>query len=232
MKKLIITVFTSILLTSTAAFAGSIQVGVKASQAFIEATGTETTTAGTVTGGAKNTNSTSVDNSAPIAGAFVEYSFDSSLYGQEGNEITIGANMTFGDADVSDAIHSRTESAEDAAGSGTDGTPTYEARATVEDYVNYYVEVPLAGMIFVKLGYSQIDVITDEDQEHHGSYGNASLDGTNYGIGLKGMNGNMTWKVAYEATDWDSLSLTSTTSNTISADLDVDELALSVGYRF
>ena len=65
MKKLIITVLTSIMLTSTAALAGSIQVGVKASQAFLEATGTETTTAGSVTGGAANTNTTTVDNDVP-----------------------------------------------------------------------------------------------------------------------------------------------------------------------
>ena len=86
--------------------------------------------------------------------------------------------------------------------------------------------------MFVKLGLSQLDVITQEDADHEGSYGNTSLDGTNFGIGFKGLSGNYTWKVAYEATDWDELNLTSTTSNKITADLDVDELALSVGYRF
>lgn len=232
MKKLIITVLTSIMLTSTAALAGSIQVGVKASQAFIEATGTETTTAGSVTGGAANTNSTTVDNDVPIAGGYVEYSLDSSVLGQEGNEVTFGAHMTFGSADVSDKLSSRSETAEDAAGSGSSGSVTYSAQAEVENYVNYYVEVPLIGSMFVKLGYSEIDVNTKEDQDHHGSYADASLDGTNYGIGFKGMYGNYNWKLAYEATDWDTLNLTSTTSNKIAADLDVDELALSVGYRF
>ena len=140
--------------------------------------------------------------------------------------------MTFGSADVSDKISSRTETAEDAAGSGSTGSVTYSAQGEVENYVNYYVEVPIVGSMFAKLGYSEIDVITSEDQDHHGSYGNASLDGANYGIGFKGMYGNYNWKVAYEATNWDTLSLTSTTSNKISADLDVDELALSVGYRF
>ena len=43
------------------------------SQAFLEATGTETTTAGSVTGGAANTNTTTVDNSAPSL--FLEYSW-------------------------------------------------------------------------------------------------------------------------------------------------------------
>ncbi len=232
MKKLTITVLTSIMLMSTAAFAGSVQIGTKVSQAFLEATGTETTTAGTVTGGAANTNTTTVDNDVILPSLFVEYSLDSSVWGEDGNEITFGANYTFGEADVSDKISSRSESAEDAAGSGTSGAVTYSANAEVENYMNYYVEMPLAGSAFVKLGFSQIDVITKEDADHHGSYGDETLDGMNYGVGFKGMYGNYQWKIAYEATDWDELSLTSTTSNKITADLDVDELAVSVGYRF
>ena len=35
-----------------------------------------------------------------------------------------------------------------------------------------------------------------------------------------------------DGTDFDTLNLTSTTSNTISADIDTQQLALSVGYRF
>ena len=232
MKKLIIAVLTSLVLTGTTAFAGSIQIGTKASMAFIEASGNEKTTAGTVTGGTADTHSATANNNVGIASMFAEYSFDSSLWGQDGNEITLGANYVFGDADVSDSISSRSESAEDAAGSGSSGSVTYSANAMVEDYVNCYIEVPVQGAVFVKLGMSQIDVITQEDADHHGSYGDATLDGVNYGVGIKGLYGPLQVKLAYEATDWDQLKLTSTTSNTITADLDVDELALSVAYRF
>ena len=124
------------------------------------------------------------------------------------------------------------EVAEDAAGSGSTGTVTYSANAVVENYINYYVEMPLAGRAYVKLGFSQIDVLTKEDADHEGSYGDTSLDGVNYGVGIKGLYGPYQFKLSYETTDWDDLSLTSTTSNTISADLDNDELALSVAYRF
>ncbi len=232
MKKLIITVLTSIMLTSTVAFAGSIQMGAKLSHAFLEATGTETTTAGTVTGGAANTNTTTVDNDVTLPSLYAEYSFDSGMWGQEGNELTIGGIYTFGTADVSDKISSRSETAEDDAGSGSSGSVTYSANAEVENYVNYYVDVPIVGNVFIKLGLSQLDVITKEDADHEGSYGDTSLDGMNYGVGLKGLSGNYAWKIAYEATNWDDLSLTSTTSNTITADLDMDELSLMVGYRF
>ena len=231
MKKLIIAL-TSIMFIGTSAFAGSIQIGTKLSQTFIEAEGQEVTTKGSVAGGAANTNAASADNTATIAGAFVEYSLDSSMWGQEGNEITLGGTYYFGEADVSDKLSSRSESAEDAAGSGSSGSVTYSANAEVKDYINYYVEMPLTGPLFVKLGASQIDVITKEDADHEGSYGNASLDGINYGIGIKGLYGPLHLKLAYEATDWDELSLTSTTSNKVTADLDVDEIALSVGYRF
>ena len=231
MKKFIITVLASVLL-STTAFAGSLQVGTKISQAFIEADGTEKTTAGTVTGGAVNTNSTSVDNDVVLGSLYAEYSLGSDMWGQEGNEITFGANYTFGEADVSDKLSSRSETAEDAAGSGSTGSVTYTANAEVHDYVNYYVEMPLQGSLYVKLGMSQVDVITKEDADHHGSYGDTTLDGMNYGVGMKGLYGPLQLKLAYEVTDWDGLSLTSTTSNKITADLDYSELALSVGYRF
>jgi len=231
MKKIIITVLASIML-STTAFAGSMQFGTKISQTFIEADGNEKTTAGSVTGGTADTNSTSVDNDVTLGSIYAEYSLGSDVWGEEGNEITFGVNYTFGEADVSDKLSSRSETAEDAAGSGSTGSVTYSANAEVQDYVNYYVEMPLQGALFVKLGMSQIDVITKEDADHEGSYGDATLDGINYGVGIKGLYGPLQLKLAYEATDWDSLSLTSTTSNTITADLDQSELALSVGYRF
>ena len=66
-----------------------------------------------------------------------------------------------------------------------------------------------------------------------GTYGNKTLDGTNLGIGLKGVtSSNIVWKLAYEETDFDTLNLTSTTSNKIKADLDTEAVSLSIGYRF
>ena len=81
---------------------------------------------------------------------------------------------------------------------------------------------------------SQIDVNTKESgASTTGTYGNASLDGTNLGIGLKGVtSSNIVWKLAYEETDFDTLNLTSTTSNKIKADLDTEAVSLSIGYRF
>ena len=74
---------------------------------------------------------------------------------------------------------------------------------------------------------------TTNDTKVQGTYGNTSLDGTNLGIGLKGVtSSNIVWKLAYEETDFDTLNLTSTTSNKIKADLDTEAVSLSIGYRF
>lgn len=233
MKKIIITVLASILITSTAAFAGSVQIGATVNSAFVDASGEEKTTTGTVTGGAVNTNKASVENNfVTIPSVYAEYSFDDASYASEGNGITIGVNYTFGSADVSDKVSTRSELAEDAAGSGSTGNVTYQAQAELENFISYYIEVPVYQSLYVKAGMSTIDVITKEDADHEGSYADASLDGFDLGIGFKGNYGAYVWKVAYEETDFDTLSLTSTTSNTISADIDTQQLAVSVGYRF
>jgi hypothetical protein len=234
MKKIIITVLATIWLTSSAALAGSIQVGAKVSSAFIDASGNEKTTSGTVTGGAVNDNNAVADNEwVTIPSIYAEYSLDDASWASEGNGVTLGVNYTFGSADVSDVAKSRSDLAEDAAGSGSSGNVTYTAQAELENYVSYYIEMPLYQSIYVKAGMSQIDVVTKEDPDHHGTYGDASLDGIDLGFGFKGTYGsNYVWKVAYEQTNWDSLKLTSSTSNVITADIDTKEVAVSLGYRF
>ena len=87
--------------------------------------------------------------------------------------------------------------------------------------------------MYVKLGHTTVDLNTLENSiTSSGTYGNTDVDGMNYGIGVKGESGNMIWKIAYEETDFDTINLTSTTSNKIKADLDTEELNFSVGYKF
>lgn len=232
MKKIIITILASIALTSSSALAGSVQIGATISNMWIDAAGTETTTAGDVTGGAVNTNKATANNMAIIPALYLEYSFDDASWAGEGNGITLGVSMVEGTADVSDSVSSRSDTAEDDAGSGSTGAVTYEAQAEVSNYVNYYLEMPIVESLYVKAGLSQIDLVTKEDADHEGSYGDVALDGLNLGVGFKGLYGNYAWKFAYEVTNWDDINLTSTTSNKIAADIDTESLNLSVGYRF
>ena len=234
LKNILIGLLATISLTSVA-YAGSFGLGVTGSYTKIDASGTETTPA--VTGAAAESNSTSVDENSFLGSIFLEYSFNDASWASAGNGFTIGAEHTPGTADVSDKVKSRTDTELSITGTAatTAVSRTQTAQAEVDNYNNFYIEVPLYKSIFVKAGMSSIDVTTKETTTgtNGGTYGNASLDGTNLGIGLKGVTAsNIIWKLAYEETDFDTLNLTSTTSNTIKADLDTSEVALSIGYRF
>ena len=103
-----------------------------------------------------------------------------------------------------------------------------------------YAEIPVYNTMYVRLGFAQIDVNTTETASSNGgSYGNATLDGINYGIGFKGdVADGVEMKLALEVNDFDDLSLTSTgnsvasETNKISADLDTAAIKLSFGYKF
>ena len=232
LKNIILGLVVTISFTSVA-YAGSFGLGVTGSYTNINGSGTESDAANTGTESSVRTKS--VDNNATLGSIYAEYSFDDASWGSTGNGITLGASYTPGSADVSDKVLSRTDTAEGTGVAGdSSGSVTYKAQAEVENYQNFYVEVPLWKSIYVKAGMSQIDVNTKESgSSTTGTYGNKTLDGTNLGIGFKGVtSSNIVWKLAYEETDFDTLNLTSSTSNTIKADLDTEAVSLSIGYRF
>jgi len=234
MKK-IITILATLMLTTMSinfAKAEGFAVGVTGAYNMIEADGQETEA--TVTGVATSGEVTkkSVDNNVFTGSVFAEYSFVNVSYADSG--VTFGVRYTPGSADVSDKVFSRTDTSTGADVAAEADTGTYKAQAQVEKYINYYLDLPLYKSLYVKAGWSQIDVKTQESATSttRGSYGDATLDGINYGIGVKGENGNIVWKLAYETTNFDTLNLTSSTSNKIKADLDTSEVNLSVGYKF
>ncbi len=227
----------AIVCLSTSVFAGGLGFGVKGSYSDISASGTETEA--TVTSITSEQTKASVSNQVYTGSIYAEYSFNNLSWTDEGNGITFGAEYTPGSADVSDKLKTRTDT--ELSITGTVGTTsasrTQNAQATIDNYYKYYVEVPVYSILYVKAGMANLDVTTKDTTNgaNGGTYGNSSLDGVNLGIGLKGLAGsgkNIVWKVAYEQTDFDTLNLTSTTSNKISADLDIKEANISVGYRF
>jgi hypothetical protein len=223
MIKTLITAIATIALTG-AAYAGGFGVGVSGSIAKVDASGSETTTAGTVGGGAANTTQSSVDDNSFIGSIFVDYEFD--------NGITVGFSSVPASADVSSKTHSRAETAQGIAGVDANGALTRTADAEVENFNTLYVEYPM-GPYFAKLGWSQLDVNTLENAvTDSGTYGNATLDGYTIGFGANADFGGFFTKTSIEFTDFEDLSLTSTTSNTITADLDVVEFKVAVGKRF
>ena len=220
MKKILITILATFALAGVS-HAGSFGVGVSGGIIQVDGSGTETTTAGTVSGGAANTNSKDVDAASLIGSVFAEFEFD--------NGWALGYEHVPGSAEVSDK-HTRRSTDEDAAGSGTSGDTTRTAQAEVDNFNTVYIEAPI-GSAYVRLGFSQIDVTTQETNSH-GTYGNVSVDGVNYGIGLKGSLGGFMTKTSLEHTDFDDFSVTSTTSNKISADLDVTQIKFALIKQF
>ena len=229
MKK-IITILATLMLTTMSinfAKAEGFAVGVTGAYNKIEASGQETEGEGDA-----EITKKSVSNNVYTGSVFGEYSFANVSYADSG--ITFGVRYTPGSADVSDKVFSRTDTAVGTGVNGSsNGSVTYKAQAEIDNYMNYYLDIPLYKSMYVKAGWSQIDVNTKESGgTNTGTYGNATLDGINYGVGVKGENGNIIWKLAYEATNFDTLNLTSSTSNKIKADLDTSEVNLSVGYKF
>jgi hypothetical protein len=216
------------------ASAGSFGLGVTLSSMNIEASGKESSN---TKGSEADTSvqSKTVDNDVTVGGFYAEYTTDAGA--------TIGYEATPGSSDVSSKF-TRT----DTETSVTDDLSTnsdsrlFSAKAEIEDYSNMYIEIPVYGNFYTKLGYSTLDVVTKEIASGNGgSYGNTSLDGFNYGVGYKmrdlGVSGSVV-KLAYEATNFEQLSLKSTGNsvaaevNTVTADLDTWALKLSVGYAF
>ena len=210
--------------------------GVTGSIAGIDASGTELDTNNT--GTEASDQKQNVTNNAVVASYYLELSFADS-YAGTGNGLTFGFEQILGSASVSGDKFTRTDAITDDAVATAVGSSTYNAEAEIDNITNLYAEIPLSGMFFVKAGMASLDVNTkesgtsDDSGSTPGTLGNASVDGANYGFGLKGLtDSNLVWKVLYEQTDYDTLAITSSTGNKITADLDVTKGSVSLGYRF
>ena len=236
MKKQILTIIVSMMfaLASSIANAGSFNVGVTGALAKVSASGTETTGAGA--SGTANSNSTDVSNdNVPIGSVFAEYQSD--YFG-----LTLGYEHIPGAADVSNSVKTRNDVETSVTNDNTANSDprAFKAQAEVENYNLVYVEMPIYNQLFIGAGLSEIDVNTTEvASSNGGNYGNTSLDGTMYRLGIKGAIGdNAGYKLFYEVNDFDTLKLTSTgnsvadETNSISADLDVDMLKFALSYNF
>ena len=245
MKKLTLTILASIFLvasTVTASYAGTYGIGIQGAITTIKASGSET---GTVNGSDVETNrAADVSNDVVIPGIYAEYTTDLDYVGS----LTLGLEMVPGSADVSNSVLTRTDTETSVSGTAAEvsNQREFKAQAEVENYNTIYAEIPFPlfdlsdNGAYVRLGFSQIDLNTTETASGNGgSYGNTSVDGINYGIGFKNnMTDNFVMKVSYEATDFDSINLTSTGNsadsgtNSISANLDTWAIKVAMGYEF
>ena len=207
--------------------ADGLGVGVALSAAGISTSGSETETGSQ---SAETTNA-SVSNRVLIGSVFAEYT--KGLF-------TVGIDYVPFDADVSDKTKTRNdmETSVTSTATTTSTARTQSAQAQISDHLTAYVEVGSAA--YLKAGYVQVTVNTQESLGTGSTYGNADLNGVLLGVGYKGDWGsNAFYKLEGTYTNYDSLSITSgvartgvTTNNKITADLDVSQIKLGVGVRF
>jgi len=223
----------SVFAVGSAAAAG-LGFGAAGHQMQVDADGTETASSGT--SGDGSATSATVDSSETIASYYLELTMG------ENNGWALGYEIIPGAADVSDKAHTRTDTETSVTSTETavSNSRKFTADAEVEDFKVIYAEVPLGSLLYVRAGFSEITVNTKETASGNGgSYGNATLDGMQYGIGMKGLMGeNFRWKVGYEINDFDQLKLTSSgnsvsgETNSLIADLDTSALKVGIGLQF
>ena len=215
---------------SSFAYAGSFGIGVSGNIASVSADGTETETANTGTENSVQT--ATAGNDFAFGSIFAEYNFGDS------ERFTLGVDWIPGSADVNSKTISRTDV-------NSDGTEdnlqagTRSANAEISDHVTYYAELGIAGGVYAKAGFAQVDIKTTEKSvitasgQTVGSYPDKTLDAWTYGLGYKGTFGtNGFYKVEGYAIDYDTYTASSGTGNTVTANLDVVGAALKLGYKF
>ena len=211
---------------SSFAYAGSFGIGVSGNIASVSASGSETAgdTAGSET--ENSITSATAGNSFAFGSVFAEYNFGDS------ERFTLGVDYIPGKADVNSKTLSRTD-ASDGAYVAQD-TGTVKANAEISDHITYYAELGIVGGVYVKYGFSQVDIdVKQTNSTGYGTYPDKTLDAHTFGLGYKGGFGtNGFYKIEGFYSDYDDYSATSTTSNTVKANLDVTGAKLALGYKF
>ena len=200
--------------------AADFNFGLSGAYMMIDADGTETET-GAVSA---ETHSKSVNNDAIVGSIFAEVGF---------GKFAFGVDYIPFDADVSDATHTRTDTETSVTGTTTETetSRTQTAAAELTDHTTLYVNFYVTDALYLHLGHASVDVQTNESLDTGSKYGNATIDGVQYGAGVQ-MTDNFRLEVAY--TDYDDVNLTSsvartgvTVNNKIEADLDTTQIKLS-----
>ena len=212
----------------TSVQAGSIGLGISGNVGTISAEGTETE----ASSGAETENSVrsaTAGNNFGFGTAFLEYNFGDS------ERFTIGVDYVPGTADVNNKSLSRTDvTADGNEANQQDGTRT--ANAEISDHITYYAELVLVEGFYVKAGIAQVDIKTKDSYTTgtYGTYPDKTLDATIFGLGVKGDlgDGGLFYKLEGTYHDYDTFSATSTTSNTVKANLDGYNGKLAIGMKF
>jgi hypothetical protein len=209
----------------TPALAGSLGAGIGIHGLFFETDGSETLYDSSVVTKRNNENGAGIAASAYLQYMFGESGFVIGIQQIPGS-VTLGEGIKEGKIDVTDTTETQT-------------TVTNIAKAKVENHFGAYIETPAFFNLFLKAGYSELDVITEENLGTGQSYGDATINAVSYGIGFRGTSeSGIHVKLVAERTDYDQIVIKGTgadaanTGHTITADPESYGLTLSLGYQF
>ncbi len=209
----------------TSVQAGSFGLGVSGNVASVSADGTESEASNT---GTENSVMTATaGNNFMFGSVYAEYAFG------DGENFVFGIEHVPFSGDINSKTLSRTDASIDTY--TAQDTGTVKANAAIDNHTTYYVEVGQGSTgLYGKVGFAQVDIdVTQTNTSGYGTYPDKTLDAWTYALGYKaGFGDKGVVKIEGFMTDYDTYSATSTTSNTLKADLDVVGAKLSLGVKF
>ncbi len=212
----------------TSVQAGSFGLGVSGNVASVSADGSETLS-NTNTGTENSVQSATAGNSFMFGSVYAEYAFGDS------ENVVFGIEHIPFSADINSKTLSRTDASDSVMNYVAVQGGTMKANAAIDNHTTYYVEVGAGGTgLYGKLGFAQVDIdVTQSVSTNAGTYPDTTLDAWTYALGYKtGFGDNGVVKVEGYITDYDTFKATSTSSNTVSANLDLVGAKLSLGFKF
>ena len=205
-KALVTALATGILVLSlsTSAMAVRLGFGISGGATYAEVSGTETLNAGEEDGNAGATQTVQEGAGGILTSAYAQIIVGESYFG-EGNGFALGYEHVFGSA----KFQNERGNIYDYKAAG-DVTGKNKATATLENINTIFIETPGFTRLglYLKGGFSEMDVITEESLITGGSYGNSTSDGPTVGFGFKKAAGKFQVKTEFNYTDWDTISIT------------------------
>ena len=234
LKLISITMCSVALLTLPAKADVGFALGVSGAVATFDTSGTETEGNSSNSNTETETNTTSVSEDVMYGAVFSELVIKGEKIG-----LTIGGDYIPGEAEL--GAKARTDVTSDANETNQDDS-TYTAKAEVSDHWQVYVEPTYYITdnigVYVKAAYTEVTVNTLESiasGTDSSTYANVDVNGETYGIGIRARSDTgVLFKLEYFETDYDSITLESSTGNKnkITADVEQKAVNFKIGYQF
>ena len=167
MKKLLLTIVLSVFYVSSASAEMGVNVGVSGQAGIFAASATEST-------GTTKKGNGSEHGSAGWGSVFVEGTFN--------DRFIIGIDYV---PQSLETDTTETAKSDKGVGAVTATTVTNKVQVDFEDLTTIYGTFDFNDNIYAKLGYMEVDAISNETLATGGKYGNATLDGYTVGLGYK-----------------------------------------------